>query len=168
MPGKKVMMVLPPLGFDRHVYERTRLILEDRGHKVATTSLDPHVARSEDGRIVPVDVSFRDLKTYQWDAFVFIGGEGAKTFLDDERMQKLIRDIKYKQLAATGVAVAALARAEALKNKKMTGPYQFVGLYREGGGKFTNRPLEIDERLITLQDHEIPEQFANAIADALE
>ena len=168
MARKKIMMVLPPAGFDREAYVRTRQVLEGRGHTVLTTSISPGGAVAEDGTSVAVDERVVDVKTYQYDAYVFVGGEGARIYYDNEFVHKLASDVKYKTIGAIGNATVILAFADVLKKKKVTCPYEFAGYVVQGGAEFTNRPLEIDGKVITAQDDSILEQFANAIAESVE
>lgn len=168
MAAKKVVFVLPPRDFDGAAYEGTRRVLEGRGHKVSVTSIAQGTVTSQDGLSVPVDVNIKDIKTYDYDAFVFIGGEGAPILFDDERVRKLAKDVKYKTIGATGNATVILALSDVLEKRKATGPFEYADLLVRRGASFSDRPLEIDGKVITLQDTSIVEQFANAISKAME
>lgn len=167
MAQKKVVIVLPYRGFDANTYRTLRHTLERRGHKVVTAGLFPGSAEATDGSSVPVELRLRDIKTYQYDGYVFLGGEGFRTFLDDQDARKLAKDISYKAIGATGEAVVLLALADALKKKKVTAPTDWADFLHRRGVRFTGRPLEVDDKLVTAQDGEIAEQFANAMAEAV-
>ncbi|MBN1400709.1 MAG: DJ-1/PfpI family protein [Anaerolineae bacterium] len=168
MPGKKVIMVLPPYGFDREVFETIRRALEGRGHQITTSCIVPGAANSGDGYYVPIELRVVDIKYYQYDAFIFIGGPGATAYFDNDYVLKLAKDVKFKPVGATGSATVILARAEGLKKKKATGPYQFAGMLIEAGAQFTNEPMEVDDKVYTLKEPALAINFANAIAEALE
>jgi len=168
MAAKKIMMVLPPRDFDGRVYETVRRVLEGRGHTVAVTSVAQGAVSSEEGTSVPVNVGIRDVKTYDYDAFVFVGGEGARLYFDDERVRKLARDVKYKTVGATGSATAILAVSGVLEKKKATCPHEWADLLLRRRAILTGRPLEVDDKIVTLADATAAEQFANAIAKAVE
>jgi len=168
MASKKVMMVLPPVRFDGYVFDTTRRILAERGHKVAVTSVAPVATTESEGMSVPVDVGLADIKTYDYDAFVFLGGEGSRIYFDDPRVRKLTDDVKWKTIGATGEAGVILALSGVLKGKKATGDYRFAGIMASQGAIFTNQPLEVHDKVITLQDKNAAEQFANAVAKAIE
>ncbi len=168
MATKKIMMVLPPRDFDGGVYELARRVLEGRGHTVVVTSVAQGAVTASDGASVPVNVAIQDVKTYDYDAFVFIGGEGASMYFDDQQVRKLATDVKWKTIGATGNAAVILALAEALKGKKATAPANSVHWLVRNGAVFTGRPMEVDGKVITLQDSSATEQFANAIAKAME
>lgn len=168
MATKKIMMVLPPRDFDGRAYETTRRLLEGRGHTVAVTSVAQGAVTSDDGMSVPVTVGMKDIKTWDYDAFVFIGGEGASLYFDDEQVRKLAKDVKYKTVGATGSAAVVLALSEVLSGKKATCPHEWAHLLLRQGARFTNQPLEVDDKIVTAQDASIAEHFANAIAKAVE
>lgn len=165
--AKKIMMVVPPNDFDGQVFEAVRRALEGRGHTVAVTSLGSN-ATADDGMSVRVNVPIRNVKSYDYDAFVFIGGEGARILFDDPQARSLAKDVKYKTVGATGNAAVILALSEVLTNKKATCPHEYALWLTRHGARFTNQPLEVDEKIITLQDSALAEQFANAVAKAVE
>jgi protease I len=132
------------------------------------TAINRGAAVAEDGMSVPIDERVVDVKTYQYDAYLFIGGEGARIYFDDEYVHKLANDVKYKTVAAIGNAAMILARTEVLKKKKVTCPPEYAGYVIEAGAEYTGTPLEVDEKVITLRDTSGTEQLANALAEAVE
>ena len=170
MARKKVMMVLPPRDFDEEAYTAIRRTLEGRGHTVSVTSVITGSVRSEKGSSASVDVRLHDVQQYQYDAFVFVGGEGAKLYFEDERVQKLASDVKFKTIGATGDAAVVFALAGLLKKKRATGPSQFAGLLVEHGATYTSSPIEVDDKIMTLRDSSssTATQFANMLGEAIE
>lgn len=168
MPGKKIMLVVPPRDFDWHAFDVLRRALEGRGHKIFVSSIARGAAMSDQGYSVPVDTRIVDIKTYEYDGFIFVGGEGARLYFDEERVVKLAQDVKYKTIGATGEAAVILALGEVLKKKQATCPYRWAGMLIEQGAEFTNEPFTKDEKILTLQDTAFAEQFANAFAESLE
>ena len=166
--AKKIMMVLPPRNFDGRAYQTIRRALESRGHKVAVSSIVPGAVSPDDGESAPVDVRIHEIKTYEYDAFIFVGGEGTKLYFDNDRVQQLVKDVKYKPLGATGNATVILALAEALGGKRVACPAEFADLVIRKGAIFTGQPFEVDEKIITLQESAVAEHFANAVAKAVE
>jgi protease I len=168
MAGKKIVMVLPPHGFDRKVYETVRRALEGQGHTITTTGIAPGAAYSGDGLYAPINVRVHDIHYYQHDAFIFIGGPGATSYFDNEYIIKLAKDAKFKPMAATGNATVILARGEVLKNKKATGDPTFAAMLIESGADYTNEPMEMDEKLITLKEPSLAIYFANALSEMVQ
>ena len=168
MAEKKVVIVLPPQGFDSRMYEGARRVWEGRRFKVTTASIARGGATSDRGNTVGVDSRVVEVKNWDCDAVIFIGGEGARVYFEEDQVHKLIKDTTYKTIGATGDAVVILAMADTLKRKKVTGSGRLAGLLEEKGAIFTNQPLQIDDKLVTVQDSTPPEQFANAIAEILQ
>jgi len=164
---KKILMVVPMVDFADAHYELPRRVWEMRGHRVTVASLAPGVARGTDGTGAPCDYSVDNIKYYDYDAIVFVGGEGTRRFFDERTVLKLATDAKYKTLGATGNAVAILALAGALEGKTATGSVEVADMVVRGRARYTGRPLEVAEKVIT-SDGSALEQFANAIVEALE
>ncbi len=168
MAEKKILLVIPPVGFHDGQYEVCRRLWEKRGYKVSVASLEKCVARGEAGTAVPVDVAIDEVKTYDYDAAVFLGGEGVRRLFDDESVRKLAKDVKYKVVAASDNAVVLLALAGALEDKKVAGPTESVSWLLKGGAQYSAEPIWIDDKLITSQDHAVTERMADAVITALE
>ena len=166
--AKKILMVLPPTDFADTEYQVTRRIWETRGYQVAVASVERGVVRGAEGTPVPVDVALKDVKYYDYDAIIFIGGEGARRLFDDEQARKLAKDAKYKVLGATGNAAVLLSLAGVVEGKRVTAPHEWAGWLVQGRAKYTGQPLEVDDKLVTAYDGAAIEHFANAIAKALE
>lgn len=167
MAAKKVMMVLPPMQFDVTVYRTLRQALRSRGYQVAVTSVVTRGVTASDGSAEPVDIRMSEIQSYQYDAFVFIGGPGARALYEDAQVIKLVGDCKFKTVAATGDAVALLALAEALKGKKATAPVALAPLLDANGAVFTNEVYQIDDKVLTLKESAAAPQFADALAQAI-
>jgi len=167
MAEKKILMVVTPQGFSDEQYEACRRLWERRGHKVSVASLTG-AARGEAGTAIPADMAIKDVRSYDYDAMVFLGGEGARLLFDDESTRKLAKDAKYKVIAASDKAVVLLSLAGALEDKKVTGPPELVGWLLKGKAQYTGEPIRVDDKLITVQDLGMSEQMANAVLTALE
>lgn len=167
MSEKKILLVIPPEGFDDEQYQTCRRFWENRGHKVSVASI-AGVARGEAGTAVPVDTLIRDVKTYNYDAVVFLGGEGARILYDDESARNLAKDAKYKVIGASDNAVLLLSLAGTLENKKVTGPPALAGWLLDGKAHYTGEPVCVDDRLVTTQAPTMAEQLAASVATALD
>ncbi len=168
MAEKKILIVVPPQGFNDRQYEICRQLWEGRGHKVSVASLERGGARSEMGTAICVDMALKDVKSYDYDAIVFLGGEGSRILFDDETARKLAKDAKYKVLGASDNAVILLALAGALDGKKVTGPPESVSWLSKGGAIYLGEPIQIDDKLITVKDVTMSDQLAAAVARELE
>ncbi len=167
MAEKKILMVVPPQGFHDEQYQVCRRIWESRGYKVSVASLG-RAARGEAGIAIPIDIAIKDVKTYDYDAIVFVGGEGVGLLFDDEPTRKLAKDAKYKVMAASDRAVVLLSLAGALENKKVAGPPESVSWLLKGKAEYTAELVQVDDKLITIKDAGMSERMANAVVTALE
>jgi protease I len=166
--AKKILMVIAPYKFSEKEYELCRRIWEMRGHKVSVASLERGMAIGEEEKSIPVDLALKDVKYYDYDAIVFLGGEGAEILFDDENARKLAKDAKYKVLCASDKAVMILALAEVIEGKRVTGPVEFASWITKGKGIYTGKPVQVDGKLVTSADRSMTEQFANAVVEAVE
>lgn len=167
LSDKKVAIILPPRDFQDEEYDLTRKVLEFKGVgvKVACTHLGE--VRGMKGMTAKVDVLLDDIKTYDYEAFVFIGGTGAREYFEDEKVLKLARDVDHKILGATSNATVILANAGAIKDKKVTSHYSVAGLLRAKGVTYTGQPLQVDEKMVTADSPRMAEQFGNALIQLL-
>ncbi len=168
LSDKKVLMVVAPAEFDGAEFETTRKVLEGRGLRVKVASTSLGVARATTGLMVRPDVSLDDVKTWEYDAVLFIGGPGARQLFDHEKATKLAKDCEYKVLGALGLAAGILANGGVVKGKRVTADTSIAGLLRQKEGRFTSQPLEVDEKLVTASGGRYAEHFGNAILNALE
>lgn len=168
MGEKKILMVVSPNGFNDRQYEICRRLFELKGYRLSVASIEKGVARGKTGRTIPVDIALRDVKTYDYEAIVFLGGEGTKILFDDDSARKLAKDAKYKVMAASDNAVVLLALSGAAEEKKVTGPPELVGWILKGKAYYTGEPIRIDDKLITIQGPEMTEQMVNAVIKTIE
>lgn len=168
MSEKKILLIVSPNGFNDHQYEICRRLIESKGYRFSVASIEKGVARGKGGMTIPVDVALKDVKTYDYEAFIFLGGEGTKILFDDESARKLAKDAKYKTLAASDSAVVLLALSGALEEKKVTGPPELSGWILKGKAYYTGEPMRIDDKLITIKAPEMTEQMVNAVIKTVE
>ncbi len=166
LADKKVLMVVAQADFDAPEFETTRKVLEGRGLQVKVGSPALAAARGTTGLMVRPDVGLDDIKTWEYDAVVFVGGPGARQLFDHEKATKLAKDCEYKVLGALGLAAGILANAGVVKGKRVTGDTSVASMLRQKEARFTAQPLEVDEKLVTAQGGRYAEHFANALLEA--
>ena len=125
---------------------------ESHGHKVSVASLTSCQGRSS--LAIPVDMAIKDVKTYEYDAMVFLGGEGIRILFNDESTRKLAKDAKYKVMAASDKAIVLLSLAGALEDKKVTGLPESVSWLLEGRH---NTPVNLSGLMINSSLFRTPE-----------
>jgi protease I len=168
LTNKKALMVLPFRDFEDKEYDIPKRILEARGIKVTIASEHPGELRGAKGTMARADMSLDDVKYSDYDAIIFVGGNGAARYFDNKTVLKLAKDAKYKILGATSNATVILANAEVLKDKRATGHPSVVGFLRAQKAQYTGQPVEVDEKIITAQGVSFAETFGNAIIQAIQ
>src|SRR5574341_175123 len=168
LSDKKVLMVVALSDFDGTEFETTRKVLEGRGIQVKVASAALATARATTGLMVRPDVSLDDIKTWEYDAVVFVGGPGARQLFDHEKATKLAKDCEYKILGALGLGAGILANGGVVKGKRVTADTSVAALLRQKEAQFTAQALEVDEKLVTAAGGRYAEHFGNTILKALE
>jgi SagB-type dehydrogenase family enzyme len=122
------------------------------------SGVQPVIASSATGEIkgikrntITATMLVKDIKVDDYDAFVFIGGPGAKEYFDNKDVLNLVRSAnkENKILAAIGVAPAIFAYADIVKDRNVA---SFTSQRRKlinAGAEWKNTSLEIDGNMIT-------------------
>jgi len=166
--AKKVLMVIAPADFRDEEFFETKQVLEEAGIEVTVVSSTGQPSKSMFGKIVNPDKNFYDVDPKDYDAVVFIGGQGTKAYFDNKRAHNLARGFKEegKIVAAICIAPIILARAGVLNGKKAT-------VFPSGRndinavGTYTGSDVEEDGKIITGSGPEAAKDFGMKIAEAL-
>jgi protease I len=168
LSDKKVLMVVPTQGFDFGEYEVTRRVLESRGLRVHVAAPELGEVASESGRTVRSTARLGDVKYYDYDAIIFVGGPGARTLAETEAATKLAKDAEYKVLGAIGLGSLILARAGVVKGKRATGDPAVADAVRQKEGQYTAQPIEVSDKLVTGRGGQYAETFGQAVLRVME
>jgi protease I len=164
-----VLMVIAPDKFRDEEYSRPKSVLEERGARVVTASVQAGVCRGRFGLSATAEIALADAKPDDYDAVVFVGGGGATVFFDDPTAHEIAR-ATYESgriLGAICIAPSTLAHAGLLSGRKVTA---FASQHEDlvaHGATFTGAPLEIDDSIITANGPEAAYAFGEALAEAL-
>jgi protease I len=170
---KKIALVIASEGFQQIEYNIPREILSNDGIKVITVSDKPTVAVAKDKSVVDVDITLDQVNPLDFDGFFLIGGPGALEHLDIPQVHDLLNQflVLHKYIGAICIAPRILARAGVLNNKKATGwdhDQQLEKIFAQYGVTYvTDKPVVIDDHVITAVGPEAAEEFALAILHAL-
>jgi len=166
--AKKVLMVIAPMDFRDEEYFETRKILEDSGAEITVVNSTGQPSKSMFGKIVKPDKNFYDVDIKDFDAIVFVGGQGTTVYFDNDRAKSLVKEFNNsgKIVAAICIAPIILARAGVLNGKKAT-------VFPSGRndinavGTYTGNSVEKDGNIITGSGPEAAKEFGKKIAEAL-
>ncbi|MCE5203755.1 MAG: DJ-1/PfpI family protein [Actinomycetia bacterium] len=165
----RVLMVIAPEMFRDEEYEHPKTVLEQRGATVTTASVAPGTCRGKLGMRATATIAVADADARDYDAVVFVGGDGASVFFDDPHAHQLARAASEngRVLAAICIAPGILARAGLLAGRRATAFESEKADLITHGALFTGAPVEVDGRVITANGPAAARLFGEAIADAL-
>ena len=166
--AKKVLMIIAPRDFRDEEFFETKSILEEAGIEITVVNSTGQPSKSMFGKIVNPDKNFYDIEPKDYDAIVFIGGQGTPVYFDNERAKSLANEFNSsgKIVAAICIAPVILARAGILNGKKAT-------VFPSGRndinavGTYTGNIVEQDGNIITGSGPEAVKEFGKKIVEAL-
>lgn len=167
LSGKNILIVIAPTDFKDEEYYIPKETLENAGAKITTASKSSE-ATSVMGKTQKVDVLLSEATT-DYDAIVFVGGPGAHAYLNDAEVLKLAKDFYNTGKLTTAICIgpAILANAEILKGKKATVFPTSADILKAKGAIYTAEPVTVDGKIITAEDPDAAEEFAEKIAENL-
>ncbi len=170
MDNAKALFILPHYDFDDDEYFQAKEILESSG--IVTEVCSTHLAEAQ-GRfkkLVKPEFLVAEVEADDFDAFIFIGGNGAKEFYDNADVQSLVKNIliEHKTAAFIGEAVPVLYYANVIKGRRVTTLENLKEEVESGGAYYTGKNLEQDGDIITGFDNRSVKDVADAVIRALE
>lgn len=168
LSGKKALVILPPVEFDYQAYDVIRDSLRRKGITVSVAGVEPGGAKSNKGFGVKVDKLVKDAKSYDYDAFVMVGGKGYLYLEDNPDVLKLLKDAKSKAQMVMGESLAPAARAEVTKDKLVTGPLSLARLLADKAKAYTADSVTVDEKLVTAADPTSAPQAVTRLVSVLD
>jgi protease I len=163
------LFVVPPQQFQDEELLATRRALEQGGVPVLIASTRMGVLIGMFGGTIRADLLLNQANLDNFNAVVFIGGNGAIDYLNNRVVQNLITQAvaKRKVLAAIGTAPSILASAGVLKGARATAYISEQARLIQGGAIYTGNPAEKDGLIITATGPLAVAPFARGILDAL-
>lgn len=169
-PTKKVLMVIAHEIFRDEEYLRPKEVLESAGIKVITASTSLEPATGKLGAMVNPDILLRESLAAEYDAIVFVGGSGSRSYFNDPVAHALAKSAvdNKKLLASICSATGILAQAGVIKGKNVTSFPAEAELIEKNGAHYTGKEIELDDRLITANGPAAAPAFGEAIRKMLE
>ena len=162
---KRILMIIPLKGFWCEELKKPKEIFEQNGLSVTIASSAMKEAESIFGDTIKPDIVLKKVKVGQYDAIIFVGGEGAVQYWDDPHAHRLIKEAlkKGKVLGAISISPITLANAKVLIGKKATVWPTLRNRLKWAGAIYTGEAVEIDGKIVTADRPDSVEEFANAI-----
>lgn len=166
----KALFILPHYDFDDDEYFQTKEHLESAGIGTETCSTHMSEAQGRFKKLIHPGFLVEDVEAEDYDAFIFIGGVGAKELYHNIDVQNLARDIllEHKIIALIGEAVPVLYYANLLSGRQVTTLENLKQEVEAGGAYYTGLSMEQDGDIITGFDNRSVKDVADAIVRSLE
>jgi protease I len=170
---RKVLFVIAPSDFRDEELFQTKEVVDGAGFQsfIASTTKNESVGMLG-GKTKP-DFLVSEVNASQYDAVVFIGGQGVEThnLPENSAVLQLARDASSsgKVVAAICIAPRILASAGLVSGKKVTGfpDNETVSSLKQAGGVYTRKAVERDGKLITADGPSSARKFGEEIVGAL-
>ncbi len=166
LSGKSILFILPPSQFRDEEYSTPKAILEKSGARitVASSSLSP--ARGMLGTVVNPEVTIENLNNRSFDAVVLVGGVGSSKFWHNTTVHRIVREAQGagKVVSAICLAPVTLANAGLLLGKRATAYPSARSFLEWKGARYTGKPVETADNIVTANGPEAAEEFARTVA----
>jgi protease I len=169
LAGRKVLMVIASQKFRDEELFVPRKALADAGADVTLAASSLEEATGMLGGKARADLLLADAKAADYDAVVFVGGSGAKEYLDSAAAHGLARSAleEGKVLGAICLAPGILANAGLLDGRKATCYGGGAANLKARGAQYTGGSVEVDGRIVTADGPRSAQAFAEALIKAL-
>ena len=174
MTSKIIVMVIAYRNFQDIEYFIPRDIFLHAGFQVITTSSRAGIAISDNGNPVKIYKGLREIDINQSNALIFCGGRGAPKYLDNDISYKVLREAEkeHKLIGAICISPIILAKSGILSNKRATvwtSPLEksATKVFKSSKVQYIDKPVVIDDNIITASGARSSSQFAHAIIKML-
>jgi protease I len=170
LSGKKIAFLIAPQDFRDEEYFQPKVVLQSQGATVTTSAKgDPEEITGSKGGKARTDALMAEVTPDTYAALVFVGGPGAKVYLRDKEIHKLIQDFQAadKVIGAICYAPAMLAAAGILKGKKVTAFSEQKEFILAQGALWSDQPVVVDGAIVTAQSADTAIQFGEELATVL-
>ncbi|RJO61547.1 hypothetical protein C4544_02320 [candidate division WS5 bacterium] len=170
MKSTKALFIIAHYDFDDDEYFGIKEALESAGITTETCSTHLSEAQGRFKRIVKPEFLVGDVEADDFDAFIFIGGNGSTELYHTEDVHALVKDIliEHKVLALIGWAVPILCYANVAKGRKVTTHEDLKQEIEECGAYYSGKSMEQDGDIITGFDSRSTKDISDAVIRALE
>jgi protease I len=148
---------------------QTRAAIEGAGHSCVVASHSPGLCSGTRGGTANADTSIDDVDVRLFDAVVFVGGPGARSFFTNSTALRIAREANRaaKVVAAICIAPVVLANAGLLRGKHATAFSSETPLLEQAGAAVQRPGVVTDGNIVTASGPEVARAFGMAIVRAL-
>lgn len=168
--AKSAVFVIAQSNFRDEELLETKEVLIKRGINVKVAAKTRHKAVGKLGTEIEPNLAVAEIETTDFDAVIFVGGQGARDYFFDQEVLKLAQDFRKADKILGGICIgpSILANAGVLIGKTVTAfPTEEQGL-RDKGADYTGMSVEVDGKIITAKDPTAAKEFGEKLVFLLE
>lgn len=169
--ARKILMIIACKNFRDEELTTPKKMLEANGYDVTVASREKSGCTGMLGATATVDTLLSEVNVDEYDGIIFVGGVGAKIYINDPLAHKIARQAvkNGKILGAICIAPSILAKAGVLKGKKATvwQGKEFISILKKGGANYTAEKVTVDGKIITAHGPDAASQFGEKIIEML-
>lgn len=169
--GKKAVMIVAKSDFEQTEYKKTRSALDDAGIVCAIASTKVGTLKGNKGKRIESSMLLKDVNVADYDAVVFIGGNGIKKVWQNKNAHKIAQEAvkQDKVLAAICAAPGILGYAGVLDGKQATAHPKSGArkVMTKNGCDFQSKKVVVDGKIITANGPKAAAKFGETIVEAL-
>jgi len=165
----KVVLVIAHSNFrDEELFD-TQNEIRTAGHQTVIASTSLAEATGMKGGKASPKILLNDIDESDFDALVFVGGNGASAYFNNQKALRLAKDFfeAGKVVAAICIAPSVLANAGLLRGVKATAFPSEKGNLVKHGAEFLKVPVVVDDKIVTACGPEAASDFGKKIAELL-
>lgn len=169
MNNNSILYFLPARYFNEEEFFITKDLLEKNNYKSFVTSDTWNMCEGSNGKKFKADLRLENLNANNFEGFVLVGGNGAKDYINNSKLHKILNDFNNcdKIIAAICIAPLILAGAELLNGKSATCFPDVKQDFIKHGINYTDLPVVISKNIITANGPKASFEFAESILLAL-
>lgn len=170
---KKILFVIAPENFrDEELFE-TQQVLEIKGAKTEVASTKLGKAKGKMYGEVEIEKLVKDCHSRDYDAVVFVGGNGVEQFklYEDMEILRLAKEFNSADKPTTAICIGPriLAAAGIIKGKNATcfpDPGS-IAMVKRSGAKYSTEHVVRDGNIITADGPKAAQEFGIKIAEIM-
>ena len=167
--GKKIAFIIGNKGYEDSEFSVPKKMVEKAGGETKVFSISKGKAYGMYGQITDVSYTLDDIRVTDFDAIIFVGGNGTRVYLENPKAHKIAQDAvkNHKVLGAICWAPVILANAKVIDGKMATVHPNQKKLFQSTACIYTGDKVTVDGKIIIANGPESSALFGKAIIESI-